>query len=133
MTEDELKIIVQEIRSQGLNISEKDPVLSILSGHDLLYKRWLQEANILLQNHKTDLVDVTETYLQKAKELAEIKISNAVEDVFIKMDEYKARAIEDLKAETPKAEIPTVFWVLLGMTGVMSIAAGYMVALLILT
>jgi len=104
-----------------------------LSGHDLLYKRWLQEANILLQSHKTDLVDITETYLQKAKELAEIKISNAVEDVFIKMDEYKAQVIEDLKTETPKAEIPTVFWVLLGMTGVMSTAAGYMIALLILT
>ena len=133
MTEEQKQELLDAIRKQNIQIGKTDPLFAVITALEFVTQRYLKEVDLLMIRQSANYETTTVRYLDKAKELAEVKISHAVEEVLIRMDDYKVKVIEDLKTETPKAEIPTVFWVLLGMTGVMSIAAGYMVALLILT
>jgi len=134
MTTEQKEEILNEIRKiHGITMPEKDPAFAVITALEIVASRYLKEVDLLMVQQSANYETTTVRYLDKAKELAEIKISAAVDDVLIRMDEYKIKAIEEMKIETPKAEVPSIYWYLLSISVLSALGFGYAISMLIFT
>jgi hypothetical protein len=129
MTDEQKEEILNEIRKiHGIAMPEKDPAFAVITALEIVARRYLQEVDILMAKNAATHEETTVRYLDKAKELAEVKISNAVENVYEKLDEFKINTIKEVKEVKPKQEIPLFYWIFTLMVGAM----GYMLCLSII-
>jgi len=127
MTHEQKEEILNAIRkTHGIATTEKDPIFSLVTISEIVFREYMKKMDLMFTQHEANVETTTEKYLSKVKELAEIKISKAVEDAYQKLEKFKDEAKDDPSSST---QIPMIYWVLLAMTG----AVGYMTALLILT
>ena len=119
-------------QNHGIATNEKDPIFSLVTVSEIIFSEYLKKMDLMFTQHEANVETTTEKYLSKAKDLAEVKISKAVENAHSQLEQFKSEAKQDLtnaRDDPSSPQIPIIYWVLLGMTGVV----GYMVALLILT
>ncbi|GEM_PF-6029799 len=132
MNDEELNLLLEEVRKRGLSISEKDPVLSVLVGYDLLFRTHIKNTDLLLQQHKVDMTSIGEENYQKIRLLAIEKISTGLDQALDKMDTYTLKKISEINDVAhdakPKQEIPIFYWVFT----LMAAALGYMLCLSII-
>ncbi|RRS29869.1 MAG: hypothetical protein P794_09475 [Epsilonproteobacteria bacterium (ex Lamellibrachia satsuma)] len=129
MTDEQKEEILNEIRKiHGIAMPEKDPAFAVITALEIVARRYLQEVDILMTKQSANYEDTTVKYLDKAKELAEVKISNAVENVYETLDEFKINTIKEVQEVKPKQEIPLFYWIFTLMAGAM----GYMLCLSII-
>jgi len=121
--------ILNAIReAHGIATTEKDPIFSLVTISEIVFSKYMQKMDLMFTQHEANLETMTEKYLSKSKELAEVKISNAVEDTYQKLDEIKTTTIKEVQEVKPKQEIPIFYWVFTLMAGAM----GYMLCLSII-
>ena len=133
MTEEQKQELLDAIRKQNIQIGKTDPLFAVITALEFVTQRYLKEVDILMLKQSANHETTTIRYLDKAKELAEVKISKAVEDVYIKMDEYKTTAIEEMKKEKPTPQVPSIYWYLLFISVVSALGFGYLFSMLIFT
>jgi len=128
MTEEQKQELLDAIRKQNIQIGKTDPLFAVITALEFVTQRYLKEVDILMLKQSANYETTTVRYLDKAKELAEVKISNAVENVYEKLDEFKINTIKEVKEVKPKQEIPLFYWIFTLMAGAM----GYMLCLSII-
>lgn len=123
-----LEILNAIRKAHGIATTEKDPIFSLVTISEIVFSKYMQKMDLMFTQHEANLETMTEKYLSKSKELAEVKISNAVEDTYQKLDEIKTTTIKEVQEVKPKQEIPIFYWVFTLMAGAM----GYMLCLSII-
>ena len=133
MTDEQKEEILNAIRkTHGIATTEKDPIFALVTISEIVFSEYIKKVDLMFTQHEVNVETTTEKYLSKVKELAEVKISKAVDNAYSQLEQFESEAKQDLtnaRDDPSSSQIPIIYWLLLGMTGVV----GYMVALLILT
>ena len=133
MTDEQKEEILNAIRkTHGIATTEKDPIFALVTISEIVFSEYIKKMDLMFTQHEVNVETTTEKYLSKVKELAEVKISKAVDNAYSQLEQFKSEAKQNLtnaRDDPSSSQIPIIYWLLLGMTGVV----GYMVALLILT
>jgi len=135
MKEEQRSEILASIRKGGLTINERDPIFAILTANEIAFNDHLAKMDILFIEHSSKLESAIQRYQDEAKNLAEVRISRAVNGAFERLDDYK-KEIEEVKAPPPPPEPnkdlgnkPGVYYALVP---IFAAASGFTAALLIL-
>lgn len=133
MTPEKKQEILEKIRQDHkIAIDEDDPMFAIVTANEVVFEEYMTKQNIMFAEHLANMETSTENYLTRAKELAEVKISNAVEDAYQKLEEFKEEAKADFEAKntpnTEKQSIPILYWVML----LFAVALGYGIGLVLI-
>ena len=133
MTDEQKEEILNAIRkTHGIATTEKDPIFALVTISEIVFSEYIKKMDLMFTQHEVNVETTTEKYLSKVKELAEVKISKAVDNAYSQLEQFKSEAKQNLtnaRDDPSSSQIPIIYWLLLGMTG----AVGYMAALLILT
>jgi len=133
MTDEQKEEILNAIRkTHGIATTEKDPIFALVTISEIVFSEYIKKVDLMFTQHEVNVETTTEKYLSKVKELAEVKISKAVDNAYSQLEQFESEAKQDLtnaRDDPSSSQIPIIYWLLLGMTG----AVGYMAALLILT
>jgi len=128
MTDSQKEEILNSIRKEhGVTLNSKDPIFAILTANEIILNTYTKELEQQLIFQKNQIEHITEQYLNKAKVLAEKKISYVTQQAQEK--------IIQTSHETELNELPsdtkTAFPLLLLCT-VLGAILGYGLALLLL-
>lgn len=78
MTEIQKEEILNQIRKQhGIALESKDPIFAVITANEIILNTYIKEIEQKLIQHKIEIETITEQYLNRAKELAEEKLSLA--------------------------------------------------------
>ena len=105
MTPESEKIVamLNKIREiHGISTTEKDPIFAILTANEIAFEDHLAKIDIQNMEFYAKLESFTKEIQDEAKNLAEVRISRAVNGAFERLDDYK-KEIEEVKA-TPSSE-----------------------------
>ena len=135
MTNEQKEDILNKIRKiHGIAMPEKDPAFAILTGMEFIVKRYLKEVELLMSKQAVEYETTTVRYLDKAKELAEVKINAAVEDVYQDLHNLKINTIKEVQEVKPKPQdVPDIYWYLLSICTISAIGISFAIAMLIFT
>jgi len=86
----------------GISTTEKDPIFAILTANEIAFEDHLAKIDIQNMEFYAKLESFTKEIQDEAKNLAEVRISRAVNGAFERLDDYK-KEIEEVKA-TPSSE-----------------------------
>ncbi len=132
MTPERKQEILEKIRQEHkIAIDEDDPMFAIITANEVVFEDYMSKQNIMFAEHLANMETSTENYLTRAKELAEVKISNAVEEAYQKIEEFRdeAKAEIEVKEESKtKQSIPILYWVML----LFAVALGYGIGLVLI-
>lgn len=137
--EEKKEEILNAIRKKGIAIDAKDPLFALLIASEFALVDYLNKVDLLFSQHLQSMESATVRYQTEAKELAEVKISKAVNDAFNRLDKYKEEIDEAMKYAHRQKDIsstdsdrsngiPTIFWLI----PIFSAAIGYAAALFII-
>ncbi len=106
MTPEQTEEILNAIRkTHGISTTERDPIFAILTGTEVLFEDHLAKMDIQNMQFYAKLASFTKEIQDEAKNLAEVRISRAVNRAFERLDDYK-KEIEEVKA-TPSSDDQT--------------------------
>jgi hypothetical protein len=86
----------------GISTTEKDPIFAIITANEIAFEDHLAKIDIQNMQFYAKLASFTKEIQDEAKNLAEVRISRAVNGAFERLDDYK-KEIEEVKA-TPSSE-----------------------------
>lgn len=128
MTPEQKQEILNKIREvHKIGVDETDPFFAIITANEVAFEDHLAKMDI--QN--MEFYAKMESFLQETRNLAEVRISKAVNEALERLDDYK-KEIEEIKAtQEPQAlnSKPGVYYALIP---IIAAAAGFAAALLIL-
>jgi len=135
MNDEQRSEILAAIRKGGVAINEEDPIFAILTANEICLEDHLAKVDIQNMEFFAKLKSFTKEIQDEAKNLAEVRISKAVNGAFERLDDYK-KEIEEVKAPPPPPEPnkdlgnkPGVYYALVP---IFAAASGFTAALLIL-
>jgi len=132
MTPERKQEILEKIRQEHkIAIDEDDPMFAIITANEVVFEDYMSKQNIMFAEHLANMETSTENYLTRAKELAEVKISNAVEGAYQQLEEFRDEAkaeIESKEAPETRQSIPILYWVML----LFAVALGYGIGLVLI-
>lgn len=140
MTEEEkVDEILNTIRRvHGIATSPKDPIFSLLTANEIVMAHHMAKIDLLFVQQMQDMEAARMRFQNDAKELAEIKISKAVNNAFDRLDAYKKEIDETMEYARRQSEISTEqakngnrWWVSV-LIPILTAAAGYAAALFII-
>lgn len=80
MTNLQKEEILNQIRKEhGIALDSKDPIFAVITANEIILKTYIKELEEQLIVQKEEIESITEKYLNRAKELAEKKISHATQ------------------------------------------------------
>ncbi len=80
MTDLKKEEILNQIRKEhGIALDSKDPIFAVITANEIILKTYIKELEEQLIVQKNEIERITEQYLNRAKELAEKKISHATQ------------------------------------------------------
>lgn len=80
MTDLQKEEILNQIRKEhGIALDSKDPIFAVITANEIILKTYIKELEEQLIVQKNEIERITEQYLNRAKELAEKKISHATQ------------------------------------------------------
>ena len=103
MNDEQKSEILAAIRKDNLAINEEDPIFAILTANEICLKNHLAKVDIQNMEFYAKLKSFTKEIQDEAKNLAEVRISRAVNGAFERLDDYK-KEIEEVKAAPPLEE-----------------------------
>jgi len=123
-------------KTYGISTTERDPIFAILTGTEVLFEDHLAKMDIQNMEFYAKIEGFIKEIQNEAKNLAEVRISRAVNEAFERLDDYK-KEIEEVKA-TPSLEEQTksgvdmqkMMWYLFGL--LTSACLGFGLGLIIL-
>lgn len=136
MTEASKEEVSNAIRkAHKISISASDPLFALLTANEIIFEDQLAKIDIQNMEFFAKLKSFTKEIQDEAKNLAEVRISKAVNGAFERLDDYK-KEIEEVKAPPPPPEPnkdlgnkPGVYYALVP---IFAAASGFTAALLIL-
>ena len=105
MNDEQRSEILAAIRKGGVGINEKDPIFAFLTATEIIFEDHLVKIDIQNMEFYAKLKSFTKEIQDEAKNLAEVRISRAVNGAFERLDDYK-KEIEEVKA-TPSSDDQT--------------------------
>lgn len=103
MNEQQRSKILASIRKGNLAINEGDPIFAILTANEICFEDHLAKIDIQNMEFYAKLESFTKRIQDEAKNLAEARISKAVNGAFERLDDYK-KEIEEVKAPPSSEE-----------------------------
>lgn len=80
MTDLQKEEILNQIRKEhNIALDSKDPIFAVITANEIILKTYIKELEEQLIIQKSEIERMTEQYLNRAKELAEKKISHATQ------------------------------------------------------
>jgi hypothetical protein len=136
MNDEQRSEILASIRKGNLSIDENDPIFAILTANEICFEDHLAKIDIQNMEFYAKLKSFTKEIQDEAINLAEVRISKAVNGAFDRLDDYK-KEIEEVKA-TPSLEeqkkngvdLEKMMWYVFGV--ITSACLGFGLGLLIL-
>ena len=104
MTEESKEEISNAIRkAHKVSISASDPLFALLTANEIIFEDQLAKIDIQNMEFYAKLKSFTKEIQDEAKNLAEVRISKAVNGAFERLDDYK-KEIEEVKAPPSSEE-----------------------------
>jgi len=104
VTEKQTEEILNAIRkTHGISTSETDPIFALLTANEIAFQDHLAKMDIQNMEFYAKLKSFTKEIQDEAKNLAEVRISKAVNGAFERLDDYK-KEIEEVKAPPSSEE-----------------------------
>jgi len=83
-------------KTHGISTTEKDPIFAIITANEIAFEDHLAKIDIQNMQFYAKLASFTKEIQDEAKNLAEVRISRAVNRAFERLDDYK-KEIEEVK------------------------------------
>ena len=134
MTPEQKQEILNKIREvHKIGVDEDDPFFAILTANEVAFEDHLAKLDTQNMEFYAKMESFLKEIQKETKNLAEVRISKAVNETFERLDDYK-KEIEEVKATLsptpePKASKPGVYY---GLIPIIAAASGFAAALLIL-
>jgi len=104
VTEESKEEISNAIRkAHKVSISASDPLFALLTANEIIFEDQLAKIDIQNMEFYAKLKSFTKEIQDEAKNLAEVRISKAVNGAFERLDDYK-KEIEEVKAPPSSEE-----------------------------
>ena len=139
MTDEQKEEILNAIRkAHGIATTPKDPLFALITANEYAMSHYMAKIDLLFMEQMSDMEAARLRFQNDAKELAEIKISKAVNNAFDRLDAYKKEIDEALEYARRQSEISTEQtkngnrWVSTILIPILTAAAGYAAALFII-
>ncbi len=140
LTPEKKQELLNKIRElHKISVDDDDPLFALITANEYAFLDHMSKVDILFKDQLSNIEEATKRYQDEIKELAEVKISKAVNDAFNRLDAYKKEIDEALEYARSQSEItadqkigfkniPPLFWLL----PIFSVALGYAAALFII-
>lgn len=139
MTDEQKEEILNAIRkAHGIATTPKDPLFALITANEYAMSHYMAKIDLLFMEQMSDMEAARLRFQNDAKELAEIKISKAVNNAFDRLDAYKKEIDEALEYARSQSEITMEQtkngnrWVSTILIPILTAAAGYAAALFII-
>jgi len=140
VTDEQKEEILNAIRKvHGIATTPNDPLFALITANEYAMSHYMAKIDLLFVQQIQEMEAARLRWETDAKELAEVKISKAVNDAFNRLDQYKEEIDKAIKYAHRQKEIsstdsdrsngiPTIFWLI----PIFSAALGYATALFII-
>lgn len=97
------EILAKIAKEHSLVLPKDDVFFAMLTANEMVFEDFVTRVEKSITGHMTEIEGMTAKYIADAKELAEVKINGALQEVHIKLAEQHKNALIEIEAATKAA------------------------------